>query len=262
MHVMITLSSDFGVQTQGVGLMEAVIHEINPDAKVVHLFHGLPNFDTTTAAWALESVFCLKPGIHVCVVDPGVGTERRAIIIQSARGDYLVGPDNGVLLPAARLLGGVKNSVVIENERFMRKPISPVFHGRDIFSPAAAYLSLGVRLSDFGRQAASLSIAPYDEARIEGDRIIAKAIHINKFGSVHTNILHEEFDRLGASKALVQIGRSKHTIPYRRTFGEVPVGEPLVFKDDYRRIELAVNQGDFSKAFKVRLGDRIIFHKI
>ena len=137
----ITLTSDFGVQSQGAAIMEAVAFEINPDAKVIHLMHGLPDFNLFYAARTMETVNCIPTGCHVCVVDPGVGTKRKPIIIETIRGDFLIGPDNGVLIPATRFLGGIKNAVEITNRKYMRHPISPVFHGRDIFTPAAAYLS-------------------------------------------------------------------------------------------------------------------------
>jgi len=140
---MITLSSDFGVQTQDVAMMEAAIYEINENEKVIHLAHYIEDFDITTAAWILESVIKIKPAIHVCVVDPGVGTSRKGMIIKTKRGDYLVGPDNGVLIPAARSLGFEK-AVELTNPNLMRQPVCPIFHGRDIFAPAAAHLSKGV----------------------------------------------------------------------------------------------------------------------
>ena len=139
----ITITSDFGVQSQGVGIMEAVARGIAPEAHVIHLMHGLPDFDITPAARTLETLFSVPVGFHVCVVDPGVGTRRRALIVEVKRGDFLVGPDNGVLMPAARILGGATSAFVIENPKYMRQPVSPVFHGRDVFVPAAAYLAVG-----------------------------------------------------------------------------------------------------------------------
>src|SRR3989344_125307 len=162
---LITLTSDFGVQSQGAGIMEGVVFEINPEAKVIHLMHGLPDFNLSYAARTLETASYLLVGCHVCVVDPGVGTKRKPIIIKTGRGDFLIGPDNGVLLPAAGFLGGIKNAVKITNEKFMRKPVSPVFHGRDIFAPAAAYLSKGVKIEEFGANMNPLLLAeaPYNE---------------------------------------------------------------------------------------------------
>jgi len=124
-HQIITLSSDFGVQSQGVGIMEGVALDINPDAKIIHLMHGLPDFNISYAARTLETVNYLSVGFHVMVVDPGVGTKRKPIIIETGRGDFLIGPDNGVLIPATRFLGGIKKVVEITNKKYMRKPISP-----------------------------------------------------------------------------------------------------------------------------------------
>ena len=242
--MLITLSSDFAVQSQGVGIMEAAALEINPKAKVVHLMHGLPDFDMTTAAWAMESIFCLNPGIHVCVVDPGVGTERKAIAILTRRGDILVGPDNGVLMPAARLLGGIVKAVSLEDEDYMRKPVSPIFHGRDIFTPAAAHLSRGVAIDELGPEIQDLVDAPYEEAKVQEKRIKSQVIHVNKFGSVHLNILQDEFDRLGVGigdQLNVKIQGKNIAARYSNTFGEVDKGKVAIMKDDYMRIEIAAN---------------------
>src|SRR3989338_3185523 len=183
---LITLTSDFGVQSQGVGIMEAVAAEINPDAKIIHLMHGLPDFNLFYAARTMETINYIPVGFHVCVVDPGVGTKRKPVIIQTERGDFLIGPDNGVLIPATRFLGEIKKAVEITNEKYMKKPISPIFHGRDMFTPAAAYLSKGVKIEEFGKELKpeELAKAPYEEATIEDDKIYAKIISINKFGSL------------------------------------------------------------------------------
>src|SRR5690348_8066918 len=114
----ISLTSDFGVQSQGVGLMEATARTIAPHATVLHLMHGLPSFDTIAAARTLESVAYLPVGAHVCVCDPGVGSDRKAIAIQVVRGDFLIGPDNGVLRPASRVLGGVLRIHELTNPQF------------------------------------------------------------------------------------------------------------------------------------------------
>ena len=117
---LITLTSDFGVQSQGVGIMEAVALEINPEARVIHLMHGLPVFDLFYAARTMETINYIPVGYHVCVVDPGVGTKRKPIVIETGRGDFLIGPDNGVLLPATRFLVGIRKVAEITNKRYMR----------------------------------------------------------------------------------------------------------------------------------------------
>ena len=264
---LITLTSDFGVQSQGVGIMEAVALEINPEAKVIHLMHGLPDFDISYAARTIETINYLPIGYHVCVVDPGVGTKRKPIIIQTGRGDFLVGPDNGVLLPGTRFLGCIRKIVEITNEKYMRKPVSPIFHGRDIFTPAAAYLSKGVRMEEFGRElnAKELAKAPYEEATIKNNNIYARVISINKFGSLHLNITHEawdKFDILGGNElASLYFNKKSLDMPFAVTFGDVSKGKPLIIKDDYGRIEVAINQDSFAKKYKVRIGDVIIIRK-
>lgn len=260
---LVTLSSDFGKQTQGVGNMEAVVYSINPGAKVVHLMHGIPGFDVIQAARTMETVYYMPVGFHVCVVDPGVGTKRRAIIIKVKRGDYFVGPDNGCLMTAPRLLGGIEKAVEISNEKYMIKPISPIFHGRHVFAPAAAYLSKGVKMEKLGKEInpRNLAKAPYDEAVAQGGTIEATVIHTNHFGSLHLNILHDEWDKLGIEKGnSVEMitGRKKIIVPFVDTFGDVAKGEPLIMKDDYQRIEVALNCGSFFKKYAVQTGDKIV----
>ncbi len=263
---LVTLSSDFGKQTQGVGNMEGVVYSINPDAKVIHLMHGIPGFSTIDAARIMETIYFMPIGFHVCVVDPGVGTKRRGIIIKVKRGDYFIGPDNGCLMTSPRLLGGIEKVVSIENEKYMITPISPIFHGRHVFSPVAAHLSKGVPMEEFGPEVdvKDLVKAPYEEAVVKNKKVEAQVIHVNHFGSVHLNILPKEWDKLGlkmGENVELSAGKKKVILPYVTTFGEVKVGAPLIMKDDYNRIEVAVNQGGFAKKFKLNVGDKIVIRK-
>jgi len=265
-HPIITLTSDFGVQSQGVGIMEGVALEINPDAKVIHLMHGLPDFDLSYAARTMETLNYVPVGYHVCVVDPGVGTKRKPIIIQVGRGDYLVGPDNGVLIPATRFLKGIKKVVEITNKKYMRQPVSPIFHGRDIFTPAAAYLSKGVKIEEFGKKLdpKNLVKAPYGEAAIDGDKIHAKIISINKFGSIHLNITHETWDKFDVKvndSLDLFFDDEELEAPFVTTFGDVKKGDPLIIKDDYGRMEVALNQDSFNKKYDIIIGDDFVIEK-
>jgi len=262
----ITLSSDFGVQSQGVGIMEGVALEINPNAKVIHLMHGLPDFDISYAARTLETVNYLPIGIHVMVVDPGVGTSRKPIIIEVGRGDFLIGPDNGVLIPATRFLGGIKTVVEITNKQYMRKPISPIFHGRDIFTPAAAYLSKGVNINKFGKQLKKEDLvqAAYEEANVGKTEIKSTVISINKFGSLHINIKHKAWDKFKVklnNNVKLEFNNKNIILKYGRTFGDVKKDQPIILKDDYGRIELALNMNSFKKKYKIKIGDKILINK-
>ncbi len=267
MKKLITLTSDFGKQTQGIGNMEGVIYSISPDAKVIHLMHGIESFDLFSAARTMETVYYMPVGFHVCVVDPGVGTRRKAIIVKVKRGDYFIGPDNGCLLTAPRLLGGIEKAIEITNEKYMVKPVSPIFHGRHIFAPAAAHLSLGIQMEDFGKQIAPESLVkpPYEEALVNKTAIDATIIHVNHFGSLHLNILHEEWDRLClklGEKVLLKFGRKEIEVPFANAFGDVPKGKPLIMKGNYRRVEVAVNMGSFATEYQLKVGDEVIVKKV
>lgn len=262
-NTLITLTSDFGVQSQGIGMMEGVIFKINPKIKVIHLMHGLPDFNIVHAARTMETVQYLAAGYHICIVDPGVGSQRKPLAIKVKRGDVLIGPDNGVLIPATRILGGIIKAVEITNPQYMNQPVSPIFHGRDIFAPAAAWLSLDVPLEKLGPSLDQKNLikAPYEEAMIQNSQIKAMVISTNKFGSCHLNILPPLWDKTGIDIGqLIKIKYKKQIIqlPYQVTFSDVGKGKPLIIKDDYGRMEIALNQGSFCKKYKIKTGDRIV----
>lgn len=260
---LITLSSDFGVQSQGVGTMEAVAFSIAPHAKVIHLMHGLPEYDVTTAAWAMESLSYIPVGYHVCICDPGVGTDRKPIVCRVKRGDYLIGPDNGVLLPATRILGGIERVHEIANPKYMRHPVSPIFHGRDIFTPAAAHLACGIDVTELGPmlRISELVAAPYEEAFVSNGMVTAQVTQVNRFGSLRLNIRHEQWDSFGFSNGdtvtLRLKGHGEIKLKVGRTFADVPEQENLILKDDYGRIMVAKNKGSFIGQFPVDTGTTV-----
>lgn len=244
--------------------MKATILGICPNAVLIDLAHDITGFGIAEGAKLLESVFYLPVGFHICVVDPGVGTKRRALAIETKRGDVLIGPDNGVLRPATRFLGGIKSIHEITNQKYMRLPVSPIFHGRDVFAPAAAHLAAGVALQELGAALTEdqLSKAAYDEAVFNKDHIDAQAILINKFGSVFLNIRQEEMHKLAKQNATITLsfaGKSL-VLPYKRTFGDVEKGKEVILDDDFGRVEIAINQGSFADRFGVQPGDHITLH--
>lgn len=246
--------------------MEGVILDIVPDVNIVHLMHGLPDFDIFSASRTMETVRFLPIGCHVCVVDPGVGTKRKAIIIKTKRGDYLIGPDNGVLISAANILGGCEKVVEISNLKYMRQPVSPIFHGRDVFAPAAAYIAKGTVIEKFGKKLEfkELIKAPYAEAVFKKDSIETQVIHINKYGSLHFNISHSVWDEFSVKKnrmVVLNFKNKKIKLPFVEVFGEVGIGKPLILKDDYMRVEAAINMGNFSKTHNIQVGDKCIIKK-
>lgn len=259
----ISLTSDFGIQSQGVGIMEGMAFKISPETKLIHLMHGLPAFDITAASRTLETSQYLPKGCHVCVCDPGVGTERKSLIIETKRGDILIGPDNGVLMPASRVLGGIHKIINNTNEKYRNHPVSPIFHGRDVFVPAAAYICRGVPIDDFGDviDASETTSAPYQEAVKNSKGIESTVIQINKFGSLHVNITHSFWDKTSFSigdMVNIDINNRKYSIQHTKTFGDVHENEPVILKDDYGRVEIAINMGNFSKEHDVKIGDKVL----
>lgn len=262
----ISLTSDFGVQSQGIGNMEGVILKIAPETHIIHLAHGLPDFDIRVGARTMEATQYLPVGFHVCVVDPGVGSSRSAIIIKVKRGDYLIGPDNGVLIPAINVLGGFEKAVHITNPKLMIQPVSPIFHGRHIFAPTAAYLAKGISIDEFGPSISfdQLTPAPYKDAVIKNDVIEAEVININKFGSLNLNILHKTWDEFNIrlkEEVVLDLKDQKIKTPFVETFSQVEVSAPLILKDDYGRIEVAINLGNFAKKYKIKIGDQCLVKK-
>ncbi|MDO8554247.1 MAG: SAM-dependent chlorinase/fluorinase [Candidatus Micrarchaeota archaeon] len=257
----ISFITDFGPSTKGSGVLMATALKICEDAHVIELASNIDSFDIRSGARILESVAYLPIGHHVCVVDPGVGTKRKAIIIKTKRGDYLIGPDNGVLISATWFLGGIEKVVEITNEKYMQLPVSPVFHGRDIFIPAAAYLANGVKIDEFGKELKSseLTKSSYENAKIENRKIDCEIIHINKFGGLFVNVLAEEMHKLAKLGDIIKIKTKTEIIElrYSLTFGEVEKGKEVILDDDFGRVEIAVNMGNFADKHKIKIGDKI-----
>ena len=265
MRPTISISTDFGPGNKGIGVMEATILEICPEAQIIRLANDIPGFDIRSGARLLEALDYLPVGCHICVVDPGVGTERRGIIIETMRGDFLIGPDNGVLIPATRFLSGIARVHQITNEKFMRQPVSHVFHGRDVFAPAAAHLAAGISISEFGPslEVEKLHLAPYDEATFKNSQIAAEVISVNSFGNIFINVRQDEMHKIvSLNDALeLQFKNRSIVIPYKRTFGEVSEGESVILDDDFGRVEIAINQGNFAVKYDVHLGENVILRK-
>lgn len=261
---LITIMSDFGWSSQGVGIMKAIAYGLCPRAVVVDITHDIESFNVMEGARQIETLFNLPCGIHVCVVDPGVGTSRKILAIETKRGDILIGPDNGVLLPAVRRFKGFVRAVSIENQFYMLEPISKTFQGRDIMIPAAAAIANSVNLDELGPpiKFQELHPAPYKEAEWIKDEFHAMIIHVDKkFGAAFLNILSEDFEKHGFvlnSKVKVITESQIINLPVKSTFGIVRPGESFLFKDEYGRIGLATNLRSFSSIYGLKTGDKCI----
>jgi S-adenosylmethionine hydrolase len=238
----ITFLSDYGPGDEYVGVVEGVIARIAPEVRVIHLGHGVPPQDVRTGSRRLARALPFTPpGVHLAVVDPGVGTERRAIAIRS--GDrILVGPDNGLLVQAA---GAIDEVVEISRSPYRLEPVSHTFHGRDIFAPVAAHLARGDPLT--GEPVDSLVELEPLRPRSEGAVRIVHAVEIDGFGNVITNA-----DRPDRPSQV-----NGHAVVVGRTFGDVPPGGLVIYEDSAGEVAIAVNGGSASDLLGVRTGDEL-----
>lgn len=260
--MLVTLTSDFGWENEGPGVMAATVLGICPGASVVHLTHGVTPYSILEGARQMECVATIPKGVHVCVVDPGVGSERLCVVLDVPGVGYLVGPDNGVLIPAAKRAGGIREARSIENRSLIRHPTSTTFHGRDVFSSVAGHLARGVPFEEVGGclDSAALVPAPYGDAVFEQGRTRAKVIHINRYGNCILNIpeevIYDESLQARSYRLIPSVGEPSdiHAVV---CFSSVPVGDALLYPDSYGRVALALNQGNASHKFHLNLGDEI-----
>ncbi|RLF24401.1 MAG: hypothetical protein DRN15_03170 [Thermoprotei archaeon] len=258
----ITLLTDFGTRDPYVAAMKGVILSICPEARIVDLTHDIEKHDIRQAAFVLLSCYKYFPRgtIHVVVVDPGVGTRRRAVVIKTRR-YFFVGPDNGVLQPAA-CDDNIVECREISNTLLMRSSISRTFHGRDVFAPVAAYIAKGVPLRFIGPEVEPETLVKLytPTARVEMRSIEGRVIYIDSFGNVVTNIDANTLRKIGVHYGDIvgiSVGRRHIVVKLCRTYGEVGKGELLALIDSFNYLEIAVNQGKASEILGARIGDRV-----
>jgi len=260
----ITFLSDYGLADDFVGVCHAVIVGICPQACVIDLTHGIPRHGVRAGAMILQATLPYLPvGVHLAVVDPGVGGERRALALRLADDRMLVGPDNGLLSLAAVEGGGVVEAVDIGHSRFALDPVSASFHGRDIFAPVAARLAAGAPLADAGRPCDPDAVVRLELPRPRrGDDgvLIAHATYVDRFGNVALNVGLDELGGPGAAGDRVELrpaSGATHRARLVRTFGDVGPGELLIYEDSYRRLAVAVNQGDAAMRLGLAVDDEL-----
>jgi S-adenosyl-L-methionine hydrolase (adenosine-forming) len=260
----ITFLSDYGLQDDFVGVCHAVIAGIAPEARVIDLTHGVERHDIRAGALILEGALPYTPvGVHLAVVDPDVGAERRAIALRLADERMLVGPDNGLLSLAAGRAGGVVEAVDIAHSQFRLEPVSGTFHGRDIFAPVAARLASGTPLAEAGEplDPDDLVQVVLPRARLVDGELVAHAIYVDHFGNVQLNVDHEDLAkagmRLGQEVAVDAGSGASHLAPYARTFADVERGQLLVYEDSYRRLALAVSHGNAAHRLRIQIDDEV-----
>ena len=246
MAPVITFLSDYGLDDDFVGVCHGVIARIAPDARVIDVTHGIQRHDVRTGALVLRRALPYFPaGVHLAVVDPEVGGERRAVAVRTAEeGRTLVGPDNGVLALAVERFGGALEAVDIARSTHRLEPSSATFHGRDLFAPVTAHLAAGAALADAGDpiDPAELTGLHIPAARREDGGLVAHALAFDRFGNVMLDVEHDELAGSGL-KLGHRVTVNDELAHYARTFVDVPPGELLLYEDAYRTLALAVNRG-------------------
>ena len=259
-HRTIVFMTDFGVVDDSVALCKGVMYSIAPDVRIVDLTHEVTPFSILDGARFLfgSSPYFPAGTVFAVVIDPGVGSARKAVIVKSKRGQYFVLPDNG-LMTLVQDRDGIEGAREITNRSWMiGAGISSTFHGRDIFSPAAAHLARGDDWTSAGPEVdvdklvrLKLTAARLDDRRMHGEIIATDG----PFGNLITNISGEDFLKLGyqhGETARVTIGSRGLEIPFVRTFSDVPLKRPLLYIDSRGHLALAVNQGSFAAVYGVK----------
>jgi S-adenosyl-L-methionine hydrolase (adenosine-forming) len=262
--VVITFLSDFGLQDDFVGTCHGVVATIAPDARMIDITHGVRPGHVLQGALMLANTLPYMPaGVHLAVVDPGVGSGRRALALRDEEGRLYVGPDNGLLLPAADRFGGVAAAHELANADYSLQPVSRTFHGRDLFAPAAAHLAAGVPLEELGPP-----LAPDELVRIEipqpdvgQNRIRATALAVDRFGNVALNLRleHLEHAELAAGTRIELTCRGDRFFAVSaRTFADAPRGSLILYEDSYGSLALAVSRGSAAELLRVAEGGEIV----
>ncbi|MBV8219283.1 MAG: SAM-dependent chlorinase/fluorinase [Solirubrobacterales bacterium] len=250
----ITFLSDYGLEDDFVGVCHCVIAGICPEATVIDLTHGISRGDVRAGALILSGALRYLPrGVHLAVVDPGVGSDRRGVALRLADGRFLVGPDNGLLSLAAGAGGGVVEAVDIGASPCALQPVSATFHGRDIFAPVAARLAAGASLADAGAPVdpGALVALELSHAHAVDGVLVAHVVYVDRFGNVELDVEEPAFE---AGSAFEIAGER---VRYLRTFADAGAGELFLYEDSSRRLAVAVNQGDAAARLGLGVDDEL-----
>ncbi len=256
----ITFLTDFGLADDFVGTCHAVMKRIAPDVQIIDLTHGIRPRQVLQGAIVLANTISYAPaGVHLAVVDPGVGSGRRGLALEAGEGRYFVGPDNGLLVPAAETVGGIHAAHELTNPDYALTPVSATFHGRDVFSPAAANIALGLPLAELGPP-----IDPEALVRLElpapdltDSTIEATSLYVDRFGNMQLNLRREHLEhaRIVPGRRLrLEVGGRAQDAVAARTFADAEPGELILYTDSYGNVALAVNRGNAAERLGAEAG--------
>jgi S-adenosylmethionine hydrolase len=256
----ITLITDFGEASGYIGIMKGVILSINPECRIIDITHHISPQDREEAAFVLKSTCPFFPPdtIHLVVVDPGVGSTRKPIIVESSQ-SWFVGPDNGVF--SFIFLEGLQKRVwEITNDRYFLSPVSPTFHGRDIFAPIAAHLSSGVCIHEIGKELKDCVQLEELEPEVHPDMLKGRVVLIDHFGNLVSNISHKLFTRVvGTNPFQITVGNRVIRKIYN-TYSDAEDGEVVALFGSFQHLEISVRNGNCQRLLRVSKGFQVSVH--
>jgi S-adenosylmethionine hydrolase len=251
--------TDFGLQDDFVGTCHGVIKRIAPHAEIIDVTHGIPPRAVLQGALVLASTLPYMPvGIHLSVVDPGVGGYRRALALRDREGRLYVGPDNGLLLPAAER-AGIAEAHELANPAYALETISRTFHGRDLFAPAAAHLAAGVPIEELGPPIGSDALVRLELPQPEfGDGVVtATTLYVDSFGNIALNVTRDDLERVGiapGTRVELELSGERYYAIAARTFADARAGEVILYEDSYGNMSVAISNGNAAQLLHATVG--------
>jgi S-adenosylmethionine hydrolase len=261
-YPIITLTTDFGLRDPYVAEMKAVILGINPKTRIVDVTHQVKKFDVRMGAYLLASAspYFQRGTVHVAVVDPGVGTDRQPIIVQTGRGCF-VGPDNGILAMALRRVGGKMRVYRITNRESVLQEVSNTFHGRDIFAPVAAHLASGRRPGEMGQETRQMLMPEFARVVKRKHGLEGQVVYVDDFGNIITNLGLRELETMETGDLVnVKVGNTRLTLRLCKAYGDVKKRQPLAIIGSHNFFEVSVNQGSAASVLNVKTGDDVVLY--
>jgi len=263
--VFISFLSDYGREDEFVGVCHGVIARRNPRARVIDVTHSIPRHDVLVGALTLAAALPFLPaGVHLAVVDPGVGSSRRALALASVQeGRLFVGPDNGLLMAAVERVGGIAQAIEISDTPERLRPTSSTFHGRDVFAPVAAALADGASLGALGDPLEKHTLVTLQLPRASAveQGLLAHVVQRDGFGNLVLDATAEQLTALGVpagEDVVVRRGGHEHRARRLSTFAEAGAGELLLYEDPWAMLALAVNRGSAAELLGVGRGDQLL----
>jgi len=263
--MIISFLTDYGHEDEFVGVCHAVMRDIAPDVPIVDLTHGVTRYGVRQGAIVLRNALPYVPvGVHVAIVDPQVGPERRGVALRTGDGRALVGPDNGLLSLAWETCGGVVEAVDISRSPHRLEPVSATFHGRDIFAPVAAHLAAGAELADAGQHVEpdELQLLALPQPKVGEGEVRAHVLLVDRFGNASLDVGHADLAgsglALGRPVEIEVTGGERFIATFAQTFADVRPGDVILYEDAYRMLAVAVNRGDAAAALRLRPDTRVV----